>query len=380
MHPIVLPCRGFILWAQLLGAHHPPHTCPALEVFSHKQVNPVSQYHIWSSQEFRSKDKQELEDGDRGDSELPYDYRYIRFYGKVWEWEGGPCPPDKFACGAFEGFKVQAGLSEVGVGGGGEGGGVRRGDFGGDTSAVGSEGKDTIEIEGGGVGWSAPRCFDVVDGSSEDDDREGNKEEACAFVPKPASRLEARFGKKKDGRPGDHEGSDSYRAPRSFSVVTFRSVMMKFARLESERKLKALPTGTGRPEVAYDVVDIPGKEKGAVAARLIRRGEEVMRAAPLIMVDDAAVGGLGRKELGVLIHEAVQGLLESGMGRYYRDLAGGNVQAATGEQRDMQVFAKNAFKVRVRGLGENGGERMFHTVFHEGQLKKKEKKNLSKYG
>lgn len=327
----------------MLGPH-PTHTCPALEVFSHRKINPLSQYHTWSSQEFRLKDKQD-------DFILPYDYRYIRFYGKVWEWEGGVCPPEKFACGVFEGAKVGAQLVEgaadleVEKKRKAPRGFVDRVP---ETTVIGSE---SARRDIRGAEWSVSRCYTAAGGLGEE-----KEEEVCAFVPKGLE--ETRFGK-----VVEVDGRDDSGWVHRFSVVTSRSVMIEFAKLE---RLMSLPRGNSGGPVAYNVVDIPGKEKGAVAGRLIRRGEEVMSAAPLVMVDDVAVKGLGRKELGVLVNEAVQGL-ESEVGRYYRGLAGGNVEA-TGERRGMQVFAKNAFKVRVNVGGESGGERVFHTVFDEGLL------------
>lgn len=100
---------------------------------------------------------------------------------------------------------------------------------------------------------------------------------------------------------------------------------------------------------AYQVVDVPGKGKGAIASRKISKGEVFMVDYPLLMVEGALMADMNPASRRGVLRRAVDGLGEGGRERVL-ELA----RSAEGEDEVLDVFVTNGCGVEVWGKGYTG--------------------------
>lgn len=121
-------------------------------------------------------------------------------------------------------------------------------------------------------------------------------------------------------------------------------------------------SGTTADEKPYKQTPLPNKGLGLLATSPIRAGTRLMAATPAVLVDDAAWKGMGRRDLGVLIAEAVGSLPNA--------IREGVLGLSVGERwdggREHGVLAGNGFRVFVKGGGK--ADRVeFQGVFVDGE-------------
>lgn len=100
---------------------------------------------------------------------------------------------------------------------------------------------------------------------------------------------------------------------------------------------------------AYEVVDVPGKGKGAIASREIRKGEVFMVDYPLLLTEGALMADMNAASRKGVLRRAVDGLGEGGRRRAL-ELA----KSAEGEDEALDVFITNGCGVEVWGKGYTG--------------------------
>lgn len=100
---------------------------------------------------------------------------------------------------------------------------------------------------------------------------------------------------------------------------------------------------------AYEVVDVPGKGKGAIASRKIAKGEVFMVDYPILMMEGALMAGMNPASRRGILSRAVDGLGDGGRERVF-ELA----RSAEGEDEILDVFVTNGCGVEVWGKGHTG--------------------------
>lgn len=101
--------------------------------------------------------------------------------------------------------------------------------------------------------------------------------------------------------------------------------------------------------LAYEVVDLPGKGKGAIARREIGKGEVFMVDYPLLLMEGALMAGMNAASRRGVLRRAVDGLEGEG-----RKRALGLARSAEGEDEALDVFVTNGCGVEVWGKGYTG--------------------------
>ena len=100
---------------------------------------------------------------------------------------------------------------------------------------------------------------------------------------------------------------------------------------------------------AYEVVDMPGKGKGAIASRVISKGEVFMVDYPLLLMEGELMAGMNPASRRGILRRAVDGLGEGG-----RERVLGLARSAEGEDEVLDVFVTNGCGVEVWGKGYTG--------------------------
>lgn len=104
----------------------------------------------------------------------------------------------------------------------------------------------------------------------------------------------------------------------------------------------------GERQRAYEVADIPGKEKGVLATRKIRAGEVIMHETPFVAGFTSGPAGVAREENPGLLKRAFEGLPE-----WHRERLG-EMAVSTGGEWHEDVMRTNAFGVAVDGVELSG--------------------------
>lgn len=95
---------------------------------------------------------------------------------------------------------------------------------------------------------------------------------------------------------------------------------------------------------AYEIADIPGKERGVVAKRPIRTGEVIMRETPFVVGFTSGPKGIAREENPWLLKAAFERLPEAHTERL------GDVAVSTGGEWHEDAMRTNAFGITVDGV------------------------------
>lgn len=119
---------------------------------------------------------------------------------------------------------------------------------------------------------------------------------------------------------------------------------------------------TADDDKPYKQTPVPNKGLGLLATSPIRAGTRLMAATPAVLVDDAAWRGMSRRDLDVLIAEAVGSLPNA--------TREGVMGLSVGERwdggREHGVLAGNGFRVFVKAGGKADGVE-FQGVFVDGE-------------
>ncbi|SPO00215.1 uncharacterized protein DNG_03062 [Cephalotrichum gorgonifer] len=187
--------------------------------------------------------------------------------------------------------------------------------------------------------------------------------EGAVLTPLRCIRRQRNSNSNSNSRSGDGESKCIYSAPTfrggGFSIATGAQTAANLLGMGGLDDLIAPATSphlfsTGPTEdvvgggPAYEVQDIPGKGKGVIASRTIRRREVFMVDYPLLMVEGALIEGMDLAGRRGVLQGLVAGLGDEGRGRMLALARSG------GEDEAMDLFVTNGCGVEVWGRMHTG--------------------------